>query len=196
MILESILLGVILAAVPGPTFFEIVRRTLTRGLKSGVLLCLGDFFSLVFILSLTFFGIQKFLVFESTKIILFLAGGLFLIFMGVYSLLNTKIPKEKIKDRNSFFVGFVITMTSPLAIAAWIFIAGTYLAKYPSKITALFSIFLMAVGGTIFFLSLSFITHFSKRKISEANILRISKFFGILLFFWGIYFLYNFLILL
>lgn len=41
--LASLILGISLAAIPGPIFFELIRRTLTRGFWSGALLSVGEF---------------------------------------------------------------------------------------------------------------------------------------------------------
>ena len=100
--LTSIFLGVSLAAIPGQIFFELIRRTLTKGFWSGALLSVGEFLANLVILILTFYGIQQFLEITWLKAALFLIGGGLLIYIG---LLAFKITKEDInkssKNKNS-----------------------------------------------------------------------------------------------
>ena len=70
--IESLLLGFSLAAIPGPIFFEVFRRTLTKRFWSGALLSVGEFLANFSILMLTFFGIQSFLLYKPVKLVLFL----------------------------------------------------------------------------------------------------------------------------
>ena len=57
---ESILIGISIAAIPGPIFFELIRRTLTRGFWSGALLSVGEFIGNLALLMLIFFGVSNF----------------------------------------------------------------------------------------------------------------------------------------
>jgi threonine/homoserine/homoserine lactone efflux protein len=67
-IFESILIGISIAAIPGPIFFELIRRTLTKGFWSGALLSVGEFLGNFILLLLIFFGISNFLTYNLSKI--------------------------------------------------------------------------------------------------------------------------------
>lgn len=199
--IESLLLGFSLAAIPGPIFFEVFRRTLTKGFWSGALLSVGEFLANFLILMLTFFGIQSFLLYKPVKLVLFLLGSAILIWIGITAI---KIKKENIEKasqksvskNNSIIVGFGLAIASPLAVAVWISIGGAYLAQYTSKLLSFINILLLALGVMLFFFTLASIIHFTRHKISTKYVLWFSKIFGIVLIGYGLYFLYQFIILL
>lgn len=199
--IESLLLGFSLAAIPGPIFFEVFRRTLTKGFWSGALLSVGEFLANFSILMLTFFGIQSFLLYKPVKLVLFLLGSAILIWIGItaYRIKKEdieKASKKSVSKNNSIIVGFGLAIASPLAIAVWISIGGAYLAQYTSKLLSLINIFLLAFGVMLFFFTLASIIHFARHKISTKYILWFSKIFGIVLIGYSLYFLYQFIILL
>ncbi|MFA6328403.1 MAG: LysE family transporter [Candidatus Micrarchaeia archaeon] len=199
--IESILLGFSLAALPGPIFVELVRRTLTKGFWSGALVSVGEFLANLSILLLTFFGLSAFLSLPSVKMLLFLLGGAVLILVGynAFRIKKEELASDSKKDvpkSNSLFVGFILGISSPLAIAVWITIGGAYIAQFSSQSVALINIFLCALGVMLFFFILTSIIHFSKHKISEKYAILSSKVFGTVLILYGLYFWYLLSILL
>ncbi len=196
--IESLLLGFSLAAIPGPIFFEVLRRTLTKGFWSGALLSVGEFLANFTILMLTFFGVSNFLLFKSARLTLFLLGSAVLIWIGITALKIKKediekASKKSVSKNNSIIVGFGLAIASPLAIAVWISIGGAYLVQYTSKLLSFINILLLALGVMLFFFTLASIIHFTRHKISTKYILWFSKIFGIVLIGYGLYFLYQFI---
>jgi len=199
--IESLLLGFSLAAIPGPIFFEVFRRTLTKGFWSGALLSVGEFLANFLILMLTFFGIHTFLLYKPVKLILFLLGGSILIWIGINAIKMPKddvenVSKKSITNNNSIIMGFGLAIASPLAIAVWISIGGAYLSQYDSKLLSFINIIFLAFGVMIFFFTLASIIHFTKHKITVKDTIWFSKLFGIVLMGYGLYFLYQFIVLL
>ena len=195
--IQSLILGFSLAAIPGPIFFEVLRRTLTKGFWSGALLSIGEFLANFTILMLTFWGVQNFLLYTPVKLVLFLLGSVILIWIGITAIKIKKEDIEKTSKRgvsksNSVAVGFGLAMSSPLAIAVWISIGGAYLAEYSSKLISFINIILLALGVMLFFFTLASIIHLTRHKITTETILFTSKLFGIVLIGYGLYFLYQF----
>lgn len=196
--IESILLGISLAAIPGPIFFEVLRRTLTNGLLSGVLLAVGEFLANFLILMLTFLGVYQFLLVGWVKSALFVFGGAILAWIGANAL---KIKKEDVEaisikefsKSNSLLTGFALATTSPLTIVVWISVGGAYLAQYSSKVIAFINISLLALGVMLFFFALAMLVHITRHKISARYVLLSSKIFGVILIGYGAYFLYRFI---
>lgn len=193
---ESILLGISLAAIPGPIFFEVLRRTLTRGFWSGALLSVGEFLANFAIMLLTFFGVYQFLLFKPVKIALFLIGSAILIWIGVSAWkMGLKDIKKKasagaVSSRSSIAVGFGLAMASPLAVAVWISVGGAYLARYSTSLAVLVNIFLLAFGVMLFFFALAALINFTRHRISPKYIMWFSRIFGTVLVGYGLYFLY------
>jgi threonine/homoserine/homoserine lactone efflux protein len=189
--LTSIFLGVSLAAIPGPIFFELIRRTLTKGFWSGALLSVGEFLANLVILILTFYGIQQFLEITWLKAALFLIGGGLLIYIGLLAFKITKedinkSSKNKNSGKNSIFVGFALAITSPLAIAVWISVGGSYLVQYLSGFVAFSHMIAIAFGVMLFFFVLASVVYYIKDKISAKYIIFVSRIFGIVLIVYGL----------
>lgn len=198
---ESILIGISIAAIPGPIFFELVRRTLTRGFWSGALLAVGEFIGNFAMLTLIFFGMGNFLTYGLFKTVLYFFGSAILIWLGIAALKLKEADIEKsyskeIKNDNSIFVGFSIAVTSPIVIALWISLSGSYLAQFGTKFAAFLNIFLIAFGFLIFFFSLAGIIHHTRHKIPSKYVVLLSKIFGVVLLIYGGFFLYEFVRLL
>ncbi len=196
--LESILIGISIAAIPGPIFFELVRRVLTKGFWSGALLSFGDFIGNVFILSLIFFGISNFLTSPVSKIVLYLAGSVILLWLGISAL---KLQKRDLENKqetkplrlNSVGTGFSIAVANPIVIAFWISLTGSYLAELPSQFLAFTNIVLIAAGFMVFHLPLAAIIYSTKHKIATRYILWLSRVFGAILIAFSLSFLSQFM---
>ena len=196
MILESLIIGISIAAIPGPIFFELVRRTLAKGFWSGALLSLGEFLGNFLLLLLIFFGVSNFLMYTVSKIVLYFIGSLILIWLGIAAFKMNKQEiessyKKEIKKNNSVLVGFIIAITSPIVIALWISLSGSYLAQFNSHLLVFANIFLIAFGFVIFFFTLAAIIHKTRHRIPAKYVILLSKIFGIILFIYGASFLYD-----
>ncbi len=193
--IESIVLGISLAAIPGPIFLEVARRTLIKGFWPGALLAVGEFLANFAILMITFLGVYQFLLYKPIKLFLLLAGSAVLLWIG-YTAVKTKQKGVKFSkghiSGNSILVGFGLGISSPLHIAVWISVGGAYLAQYASQTVALINIVLLAFGVMIFFFFLAAAIHLARHKIEPRYIVLFSKLFGTLLIAYGIYFLYQF----
>lgn len=192
-IFESLFIGISIAAIPGPIFFEIVRRTLTRGFWSGMSVSIGDFIGNFLILLLIFFGISNFLTNSLSKFILCLLGSIILIFLGISAIRLRKEDLDRNLNRkgNSLLVGFLIAASSPIVIAFWISLSGSYLLQFSSSSLAFFNIFLITLGFIIFQLVLASVVHYTKHKIPLKYILLLSRIFGVILILYGLSFLYD-----
>lgn len=189
---ESVILGFSLAAIPGPIFFEVARRTLLRGFWSGALLSVGEFLANLAILALTFFGLSPFLEEKSVKVILFIIGGAILVWIGI---LGWRISKEQLSIKqqkehqgNPVFVGASLALASPLAISVWASVGGSYLAQYTSAFEAGMNMVLLAIGVMLFFFALATIIHKTRHKLREQHMMTIAKMFGVILIGYGGYF--------
>lgn len=195
-IVESLFIGISIAAIPGPIFFELVRRTLIKGFSNGALLVLGEFTGNFVLLLLIFFGISNILTSNTSKMILFIIGGLILLKLGIdaWKLKQEVIDnsyKNQINDGKSFLTGFTIATTSPIVIALWISLSGSYLAYFHQRIYAFFHIFLISLGFLLFFIPLAILIHITRHRISSKYIVLLSKIFGTVLIIYGIILFYQ-----
>ncbi|MBI5389183.1 LysE family transporter [Candidatus Woesearchaeota archaeon] len=194
--IESIILGTSLAAIPGPIFFEVMRRSLLRGFWCGAFLAIGEFLANATVLLLTFFGIGSFLLNPALRATFFVLGSAVFFWIGTVAW-KTKgtTVSVKISNRNSVYSGFLLAVSSPLTIAVWVSIGGAYLAQYDVPATALLNIILIALGAMLFFLGIAGVMQLTKARVSTLVITRLSKAVGLLLLGYGCYFLLQFVLL-
>ena len=203
-VFDSILLGISVAAIPGPIFFEVIRRTLTNGLQSGSLFIIGEFIANITILMMVFFGMEQFLLYRFIRLSLFFIGGAILIWIGFLAISlkpeNVEYSaKKRFLQKNSIYTGLAFSITSPLNVFLWISMGGAYLAQYSARMVALINIVLLDIGAVFFHIGLAVLSHSTcvlllKCQFSTRYVLLISKIFGIILIWYGIYFWYLFIV--
>lgn len=198
-VLESIFIGILIAAIPGPIFFELIRRVITKGLLNGIILVIGEFTGNTILLFLIFIGVSSFFTHPVIKIVLYLLGSIILLKLGWSAILLKKEEVEKLyamdekKYGKSFITGFSIAVTSPIVIALWISLAGSYLSRFHNSFLAYFHIFLITFGFLFFFIPFGIIIYFIRQKISARNVILLSKIFGAVLVGYSCYFLISFI---
>ena len=191
--LESLVVGASIAAIPGPIFFELVRRTLTKGLRQGIWLVLGEFTGNFLLLLIIFFGAAQFLTDHTLKRLFYIIGGSILLWVSV-SAFRLKIDsvdasyKEKVTDKGrlAYLTGFSIAVTSPIVIALWVSLSGSYLNKLDSHILAFVNILLIALGFMCFFIPMAYVIHKTRHKIPPSKVVILSRAFGVVLAVYGI----------
>lgn len=195
--IESVLLGLSLAATPGPVFFEVIRRTMTKGYLAGLGIAIGDFLAFFLIMLLIFFGVYQIFLFESVRTTFFILGGIILIWIGTLALklkyedVNIGLKNEGSMGDNSIYAGFAISITNPMTIFGGISM-NAYLSQYVSKIAIFINIILLAIGGILFFSGLATLVQLTRSVIETRYILLFSKIFGIILIGYGIGLWYQF----
>lgn len=170
--LADILIGFLIAAIPGAIFIEVSRRTLTVGLAEGILVCIGEFIGHVVLFLLIFIGLSRLLLSSTATAIFYLLGGLVMVWLAIQAF--RKETKTKIRSGNSFLVGFVISVSDPFIIGLWVSLSGSLLhgLDYGS---AFMKIFLVSFGFLLFFISLAIILSLTSKKIPEKVILWFSR---------------------
>ncbi len=102
-----------------------------------------------------------------------------------------KSYKNKLNSNNSILVGLGIAISSPIVIAFWISLSGSYLAQFTTKNIAFLNIFYITFGFVFFHVILASIIHFTKHKIPSKHIITLSNIFGIILICYGLNFFYK-----
>jgi len=105
---------------PGPDMIYTAARSLSQGIKAGIFSALGIFVGCLFHTSAAVFGLSK-IIEESVLLfsIIKYAGAVYLIYLGVRSLLkNSKNKKEidtlpRLTNRRIFFQGMLTNILNP-----------------------------------------------------------------------------------
>lgn len=188
-LLESLAIGASIAAIPGPVFFELTRRTLAFGFSSGVWLAAGEFVGNGVILAAIFFGISQLLTSAVAQLGLSLTGAAILVWIGASAwrsgTSNSAPPRPAGGNRGSVSTGLALAVSSPITIALWVSLSGSYLRRFASPLAAALNIYLVALGLVVFFVPLAAIVDRARSRISPSSLSVLSKVSGAMLIVYG-----------
>ncbi len=168
--LKSLIIGFSIAAPVGPIGILCIRRTLADGRRAGFISGLGAatadaFYGAIAAFGLTF--ISSFLINQS--IWLRLAGGLFLIFLGIKTIFAKPELNESPDTNQDSYRGmiryymstFFLTISNPLTIISFAAIfAGLGAANINTQgyFSAMMMVLGIFIGSSIWWFALTFIT--------------------------------------
>ncbi len=200
LFLRGLIIGFSIAAPVGPIGVLCIRRTLSAGQASGLVSGLGAATADAFYGSVAGFGltfISSFLVNQKMGLALF--GGLFLLYLGIKTLLSKPAEKEaEIRQSGllgSYFSTFVLTLTNPMTILSFAAIfAALGLANtdsnYRSALVLVSGVFL---GSAAWWLLLSGGVGLFRDKFNTSGLLWVNRISGLVITAFGIAALTNLL---
>ncbi|PIS01344.1 MAG: lysine transporter LysE [Chlamydiae bacterium CG10_big_fil_rev_8_21_14_0_10_35_9] len=173
-LVKGIFIGFAIAAPVGPIGILCIKRTLQYGRIAGLVTGLGAALADTFYGIVAAFGLTAIsFFFMSFQFYLKLLGGFFLLYLGIKIVLSrpSKIPPKEIKVENllkGFLSSFFLTITNPLTILSFI---AVFTALGLSETTQYLSAALLVVGvllgSGIWWLFLSEVVTFFRKRISE-----------------------------
>jgi len=192
--LKGAALGFSIAAPVGPIGILCIRRTLQFGRWSGLFSGLGATFADLLYGVIAAFGltfISDFILAE--KFWIRLLGGVFLLFLGMKTFFAKPIDLAHAKVNHKtlisdFFSTFLLTLSNPLTIFAFVAVfAALGLVHTSHKYTdALWLIFGIFVGSTVWWLLISEGITFFRKKLNRGIMPWINRFAGMLIIAFGL----------
>ncbi len=196
--LKSLIIGFSIAAPVGPIGILCIRRTLADGRRAGFISGLGAatadaFYGAIAAFGLTF--ISSFLINQS--IWLRLAGGLFLIFLGIKTIfakpeLNEALDKSHDSYRGMiryYMSTFFLTISNPLTIISFAAIfAGFGAANINTQgyFAAMMMVLGIFIGSSVWWFALTFITGLLRQRINRKTLIWINRVAGAVIVLFGI----------
>lgn len=193
LLLKGIIIGFALALPIGPVGILCIRKTISRGHLSGMIIGFGAatadaMYGCVAALGLTF--ISDLLV--TQQMWLRLIGGAFLLYLGIKTFLTH--PVEEMPQANgrgllgTYVSTLLLTLTNPLTIFAFL---GVFAALglrngnlgYGSAATLVSGVFL---GSSLWFFTLSYGVTLFRKKINSTGLGWINRISGLLIILFGI----------
>lgn len=196
LFLKGLIFGITMAAIPGPILFLIIQRTLTEGILVGFACGLGavsadTVYALIAIAGLSVVT-QFFLAYQTW---LAIAGGLFLVYLGITTL------RQEIKEItpsheqgsgslvSAWFTTFLLTITNPITIVAYGMIFAALGGNKQSETYAMMTGVIL--GAIIIFLGMVGFLAYFRQKIPLTILSRINKIAGLILIGFGLTTLYT-----
>lgn len=191
--LRGLIIGFSIAAPVGPIGVLCIRRTLAEGRLTGFLSGLGAASADMFYGAVAAFGltaVQDLLLGGSDW--LRLAGGIFLLVLGVKAFLSKPSERGVNATRSGQFGAYIstffLTLTNPLTILSFIAIfAGLRLGEttrgYTSASLMVLGVFL---GSAAWWLTLSTAVSFLRDKFTPALLAWVNRLAGVIIFAFGL----------
>lgn len=183
-IIYNVIIGMSLAAIPGPIFLEVSRRAVTRGWAAGAAVGLGEFFATLIILPAAYFGASLARQAEA----LYFAGACVSVYIGIKALRQRDILMNGRPIHGGACAGFLLALSSPLAWTTWLTIGSAAIIEHNGA-DAVAHMLALGIGVLVFFSMLALMIARTREMFTEQWMLRISRFFGVCLIGYGLFFL-------
>jgi threonine/homoserine/homoserine lactone efflux protein len=192
LLLRGFIIGISIAAPVGPIGVLCIRRTLSDGRLTGLLSGLGAAAADVVYGAIAAFGLSVIMnVLIDQAGWLKLIGGLFLLYLGIKTLLS-KPAEEAAKAKSSgllsaFLSTFFLTITNPMTILSFIAIfagLGTTTQQAASPMILVAGVF---AGSAAWWLTLSFGVGLMRERVTPNLMLWINRTSGMVIILFGIY---------
>lgn len=186
---NGFLIGLGFVIFLGPVFFYLLKCTLDAGFWSGVAVVFGIVFADFLCLIICSFGAIPFFKNQQNQFLLGIFGGLILLFLGLKfifkpTILTQSAEKIKLSKKNyiSYFIqGFLINFINPFVFVVWVGIIGIAGTKYPNSYNFLFFLGSVLLGIFVEELSKVVLAHRIKEFLNPSHLIKIYRFFGIIL---------------
>lgn len=185
--LKGIAIGFFMAIPIGPIGIMCIRKTLTEGRLSGLIIGLGAATADLFYGCVAAFGLTIISdTLNSHRFWIRIIGGALLFFLGIKTFLaQPKDPKLKISGSGrlrSFFTVVVLTLTNPLTIFAFIAVFAAFgLGDGLSFFSAVVLVAGVFIGSCLWFFLLTSGTILFRKKLDLDGLKWVNKIAGILI---------------
>lgn len=189
-ILKALIIGFttgLMISIPlGPAAIESVKRTLSKGLKAGLIVSFGAIAADVAYILIINLGLWNLLNKNKKHEALFwIVSGAFLIVINLFNVREKKQNlnlscTDKIQDKFScygFLSGFIITFTNPLTPALWFTISSTTLKKWQRISSTCYYTFILSIllGMFVWFTMLNILALKGLKSISPKSTSKFTK---------------------
>ena len=190
---RGLLIGLSIAAAVGPMSVLCIQRTLAKGQLYGLVSGLGIATADATYSSIAGFGltvITTFLV--GQQLWIRVIGGLFLIYLGIKTILTRPVAKSAVAQANNFLGAyastFLLTLTNPLTILSFIAIfAGIGVgAASKSYLFAVLVVLGVFIGSALWWCLLTSAISLLRRKFTPRWLLWINRASGAIITIFGV----------
>ncbi len=185
--LKGIAIGFIMAIPIGPIGIMCIRKTLTEGRLSGLVIGLGAATADLFYGCVAVFGLTVISdTLSDQRFWIRIVGGALLFFLGIKTFrAQPKDPKLKISGSGrlrSYFTVVVLTLTNPLTIFAFIAVFAAFgLGDGLSLFSAVVLVAGVFIGSCLWFFLLTSCSILFKKKLDLVGLKWVNKIAGILI---------------
>lgn len=191
--LTGFISGLVLCIPVGPVNLTIINEGARRGFVWASLIGLGAVVMESIYCALAFTGFASFFQQGLVKATMELVSFVFMLWLGLKFVLAKSVEKtnkveekieERLKPHTAFMIGFVRVMGNPGVLLGWILLAANFISREwvaPTWESKLGCVAGVTLGVGAWFMLLSYLVSFRKKKPSELALLRLEKGSGVIL---------------
>ena len=190
--LKGLIIGFAMAVPIGPIGIMCIRKTLAEGHSRGLMIGLGgatadSLYGVIAAFGLTFVSD----LIARQELWVHLVGGALLLFLGVRTFrARRKDPILPFDNKGllvSFASSFVLALTNPVTIFAFIAVFAAFgLGRQLTVIAAYLLVFGVFAGSFLWFLTLSFVATFFRKKLNRGGLRVVNRIAGVLIILSGV----------
>ncbi|MCS7337467.1 MAG: LysE family translocator [Verrucomicrobiae bacterium] len=195
--------GVLLAMPVGPVNLTIMNEGARRGFAWAMMIGLGAVFMETIYCTIAFTGFASFFSRGYVQAAMELVSFVFMLFLGLRFILARSVTaptrlfpskpelEERIEARlerrfhphSAFMTGFLRVLANPGVLVVWVVLAANFISRgwvqpeYPGTRSA--CITGVALGGTVWFATFSWLVSLGHRRFSERTLLKIEHLSGV-----------------
>ncbi len=203
LLLITYAMGFIAAIPVGAIDIEIARRSLNNYPSSAILIVVGSTISDALYGVIALFGIAPFLQYPSVVAIFEFVNALILIFLGIWSIRESKrsiLENKKVGSilnnrKVSLITGFTLAITNPVMVFWWLlgarFLSDIGIVEKFSVPYSILFLFAGTIGISSYLTLLVYAVYKAKRFFSDQIIRRVTIAFGMILILLAGYFVFH-----
>jgi threonine/homoserine/homoserine lactone efflux protein len=190
--LKGLIIGFAMAVPIGPIGIMCIRKTLAEGHSRGLMIGLGgatadSVYGVIAAFGLTFVSD----LIARQELWVHLVGGALLLFLGVRTYRARRkdpiLPFDNKGLLGSFASSFVLALTNPVTIFAFIAVFAAFgLGRQLTVIAAYLLVFGVFAGSFLWFLTLSFVATFFRKKLNRGGLRVVNRIAGVLIILSGV----------
>jgi len=190
--LQGLVLGFVLNAIPGVVFLETTRRALAK--RAVLSFLAGNYIGVIIVIMVTMFGLASVLKNSTWSHAFYLLSGVTLLYIGLTSIASKKLKPKTVKIRaktrisphhKAFAAGFVLAIANPVGILFWVAIIGRYLNGHENYFQIASNSTAILLGGAFFYALLLFVISLTHKLISPKYMVVLSDVFGVIILVYG-----------
>jgi threonine/homoserine/homoserine lactone efflux protein len=189
--LTGFISGILLSIPVGPINLTIINEGARRGFFWATLIALGAVSADLIYCTLAFTGFASFFQKGLIKAAMELTSFVFLLYLGIRflkakSIVATNKIEERIEEKlhphSAFMIGFVRVIGNPGILLFWIILAANFISREwvePDGLAKFSCVSGVAMGASLWFLSLSYAVSRGHKKFTDKTLLRLEHLSGI-----------------
>jgi len=176
----------------GPISVLSIRKTLAEGHSRGLIIGLGASTTDLIYGTIAAFGLTFISdVISSQRFWLSLAGGVLLLFLGIRTFLvelkDPIIPLNTKGQMGPFFSGFLLALVNPISIFVFVAAFASFgLGPAVVSISAGVLVLGLFTGSCLWFLTLSYIATFFRKKLDASGLRLVNRIAGVFIMLSGV----------